>query len=278
MTHILQIAVISTTPWDSYLIHNHIWTYPSHAILGPTLFSIPAEEIFFFVVQTYNTSLLYLLLSTPTFHPVYLCGDKRLSDGRLLWLWAPLGQGLLVATILAGLSMIVAKGEGLYMGLILAWAGPFVLLLWYDIRAHFASIEPDLWPGRTLAHQFILGLPLSNTLLPVALPTLYLWVVDTWALKRGTWVIESGTKLGLHLWDGLEIEYASSLLGQLLYANSLQGGSLLSCHERTHRLRLSSFRQRARYPANLPKPFPCCSGVAITGSTGQSTFDASKLV
>lgn len=141
MTHILQIAVISTTPWDSYLIHNHIWTYPSHAILGPTLFSIPAEEIFFFVVQTYNTSLLYLLLSTPTFHPVYLCGDKRLSDGRLLWLWAPLGQGLLVATILAGLSMIVAKGEGLYMGLILAWAGPFVLLLWYDIRAHLLRLS-----------------------------------------------------------------------------------------------------------------------------------------
>ena len=50
-------------------------------------------------------------------------------------------------------------------------------------------------------------LPLSNTLVPVALPTLYLWIVDTLALKRGTWVIESGTKLGWHLWDGLEMEY-----------------------------------------------------------------------
>lgn len=122
--------MISTTPWDSYLIHNNIWTYPSHAILGPTLFRIPAEEIFFFVIQTYNTSLTYLLLSTPTFHPVYLCGDKRLRDGRRLWLWGPLGQGLLVGALLAGLSMIVAKGDGLYMGLILAWASPFVLLLW----------------------------------------------------------------------------------------------------------------------------------------------------
>lgn len=51
-------------------------------------------------------------------------------------------------------------------------------------------------------------LPLSNTLVPIAIPTLYLWVVDTLALKRGTWVIESGTKLGWHLWDGLEIEEA----------------------------------------------------------------------
>ena len=51
-------------------------------------------------------------------------------------------------------------------------------------------------------------LPLSNTLIPIAVPTLYLWIVDTLALKRGTWVIESGTKLGWHLWDGLEIEEA----------------------------------------------------------------------
>lgn len=60
---------------------------------------------------------------------------------------------------------------------------------------------------RSLAYQFIIGLPLSSTLVPIALPTFYLWIVDTLALKRGTWVIESGTKLGWHLWDGLEIEY-----------------------------------------------------------------------
>ena len=32
--------------------------------------------------------------------------------------------------------------------------------------------------------------------------------MDTFALRRGTWVIESGTKFGLHVWDGLEIEEA----------------------------------------------------------------------
>jgi 15-cis-phytoene synthase/lycopene beta-cyclase len=32
--------------------------------------------------------------------------------------------------------------------------------------------------------------------------------VDTLALRRGTWTIESGTKLGIHVWDGLEIEEA----------------------------------------------------------------------
>lgn len=31
-------------------------------------------------------------------------------------------------------------------------------------------------------------------------------MVDTFALRRGTWVIEEGTKLGLYLWPRLEIE------------------------------------------------------------------------
>lgn len=61
--------------------------------------------------------------------------------------------------------------------------------------------------SRSLAYQFILGLPLSNTYVPIILPTVYLWLVDTLALKRGTWVIETGTKLGIHLWPHLEIEY-----------------------------------------------------------------------
>lgn len=128
----LQIAVISTTPWDSYLIHNRIWTYPPNAIIGPTLFKIPAEEVFFFIIQTYNTSLLYLLLSKPTFHPIYLQGHKLLNDGRRLGLRRWTGISVIVVCILAGICMIIKSGEGLYMGLIVVWAGPFVLLLWYD--------------------------------------------------------------------------------------------------------------------------------------------------
>lgn len=44
--------------------------------------------------------------------------------------------------------------------------------------------------------------------MPIILPTFYLWIVDTLALKRGTWTIESGTKLDWHLWKDLEIEEA----------------------------------------------------------------------
>lgn len=96
----------------------------------------------------------------------------------------------IIASIVIGAVLVKRRTEGLYMGLILVWAGPFVLLLW------------------TLAHQLILELPFSNTLIPIALPTLYLWIVDTLALQRGTWVIEGGTKVGIQLWEGLELEEA----------------------------------------------------------------------
>lgn len=123
--------MVSTTPWDSYLIYSRIWTYPPNAIVGPTLFSIPAEEIFFFVIQTYNTSLLYLILSKPTFHPVYLRGEKLVHDGRRLRLWRWLGNVIMAALIITGAWMVVAKDKGLYMGLILVWAVPVALMLWY---------------------------------------------------------------------------------------------------------------------------------------------------
>ncbi|GME65441.1 phytoene dehydrogenase [Neofusicoccum parvum] len=189
------IAVVSTIPWDSYLIRTRVWTYPAHVILGPTLFDIPAEELFFFVIQTYNTSLLYLLLSKPVFFPVYLRaegGKSNALQGRKpswrKYQWT--GQAVLALGIGLSLRMVQVGGRGTYIGLIILWAFPFLLLLW------------------SLAYQFILAIPRSSSTWPIVVPTLYLWIVDTLALRRGTWVIEAGTKLGIHLWPGLEIEEA----------------------------------------------------------------------
>jgi 15-cis-phytoene synthase/lycopene beta-cyclase len=184
---LIFIAVVATIPWDSYLIRRKVWTYPLSVIIGPTLFSIPAEEVFFFVIQTYNTTFLYLILNRPIFHPNYLPSDKPQKTPGFQW---NAGQVILAASVIIGGGLIWRGSEGTYLGLILAWAGPFALLLW------------------TLSSQFLIALPYSSTVAPIVMPTLYLWVVDTLALKRGTWVIESGTKLGIHLWDGLEIEEA----------------------------------------------------------------------
>jgi len=61
------------------------------------------------------------------------------------------------------------------------------------------------------------------------MPTLYLWVVDTLALHRGTWSISQETKLGLYIWPHLELEEAvfflvSNILvvwGALAYDNAV---------------------------------------------------------
>lgn len=189
---LVTIAFVSTIPWDSYLIRTGIWTYPPDAVLGFTLFDIPAEELFFFIIQTYGVSVLYCFISKPLLHPVYLPRPDNASNwfqkhDRLTGI---IGQLLLVWAIYTGFRMILDAGTGTYMGLIIVWATPFCLLLW------------------SLQHRFLIRLPFSAVILPIAIPTVYLWIVDTFALRRGTWVIVPGTKLGLVLWDGLEVEEA----------------------------------------------------------------------
>ena len=107
------------------------------------------------------------------------------------WKWVKLvGQLALALGIKRAIDFVREGGERTYLGLILAWALPFIFLLW------------------SLAYQFLIQLPLTSTALPIAIPTVYLWVVDTLALKRGTWVIGAGTKTGFTLWPNLEIEEA----------------------------------------------------------------------
>lgn len=176
---------MATIPWDSYLIRHKVWTYPPDAVIGPTLLSIPAEELFFFVIQTYITSLLYHLLNKPLLHAEYL-GSKSPSTRAM---HRAIQVGISSLTLL-GFWLIFKGGIGTYLGLILIWACPFALLTW------------------TLGGLFMATLPWTSVALPIALPTLYLWVVDELALRRGTWAIESGTKLGVTVWGSLEVEEA----------------------------------------------------------------------
>lgn len=179
------IAVVATIPWDSYLIRQKVWTYPPDAIVGPTLWSIPAEELFFFIIQTYITCQLYGLLNKPLLHAEYLASPSWIRNGlhRLV-------QVAILDLALVGFWLVSNGGPGTYMGLILIWACPFALLTW------------------SLGGVFMVSLPLTSIAAPIIVPTLYLWIVDESALQRGTWAIESGTKLGIQLAGSLEIEEA----------------------------------------------------------------------
>ncbi|KAF3063828.1 Bifunctional lycopene cyclase/phytoene synthase [Daldinia childiae] len=185
---LILVAFFATLPWDSYLIRNGIWTYPPDAIAGPRLFKIPAEELFFFVIQTYITSMLYILLSKSVLHAQFLTNkdDSSLKSRRIRMT----GQILLIGCIIVGISLVKNGGQGTYLGLILIWACPVALLTW------------------SFSGYFLIRLPPTCIVVPIVLPTVYLWIVDELALGRGTWAIESGTKLGWCLWGSLELEEA----------------------------------------------------------------------
>ncbi|KAI9038986.1 phytoene synthase [Aspergillus affinis] len=193
---LIAVSVLATIPWDSYLVRNQIWTYPQNAVLGYTLFSIPLEEVFFFVIQTYNTSLIYIVLTRRLVFSAYLCGPSPV--------WKTAGSVFLSILTLMGVLAMFATGHYTYLGLILSWACPFLLLQW------------------TFSSGFLLALPSRELVSSVAIPTIFLWVVDTLALRNGHWVIENPTKLGIQLWEGLDIEEAIFfLLTNVLVVNGL---------------------------------------------------------
>ncbi|OAA35723.1 phytoene synthase [Beauveria brongniartii RCEF 3172] len=177
--------------------------------MGPQLCGVPIEEVFFFVVQTYHTSVLYLILNKATTHAAYLHSkphlESRIHSRKRFVTW------LLCAVIILAAYMVWKGGRATYLGLIMSWSGPFMLLLW------------------TLSGRFAQRLPLKNTALPILLSTVYLWVVDTIALRRGTWVIQRDTKTGFYLWPDLEIEEAlfflvtntMTVFGMLAFDNAL---------------------------------------------------------
>ncbi|KAF8246616.1 Lycopene beta-cyclase [Wilcoxina mikolae CBS 423.85] len=188
---LLTISVLSTIPWDSNLIANNVWGYPTRAVLGPTLFGIPIEEVFFFFIQTYTTTVFYLLCNKTSVHVAYLNEIHESASGARVKRQRIIGAtvvGVLVCIIAKAVEMVKSGGKGMYMGLLGIWAGPFTLGLW------------------CIAYQHIISLPLKNTLVPIAVPSVYLCAVDTLAMKRGTWVILPGTKLGIQPWRHMEIE------------------------------------------------------------------------
>ncbi|KAH9888676.1 hypothetical protein F4778DRAFT_403628 [Xylariomycetidae sp. FL2044] len=185
---LILVAFVATLPWDSYLIHRGVWTYPPDAITGLRLFAVPAEELFFFVIQTYITSMLYILMNKPVLHAQFLTNkDDSSSNAHKI---RAAGQVVLALCILIGAYLVMKGGEGTYLGLILVWACPFALLTW------------------TFSGYFLVKLPAICIATPIIAPTFYLWVVDELALGRGTWSIESGTKLGWCLWGSLDLEEA----------------------------------------------------------------------
>ena len=174
--HVL-LALVYTTPWDNYLVARGVWGYGEDRVMF-TLGWVPVEEYLFFIVQTLLTGLWVLLLhrragsKTEPTHSVW-----TRSVGAFAWL------GLAGVGVLA-----LGSDEGMYFGLIAAWAAPVLAFQW-------------AFGGDLLVRRWRVVLP------GFAVPTLYLWLADRLALALGIWWIAPEFSSGMGVL-GLPLEEA----------------------------------------------------------------------
>ena len=82
--------------------------------------------------------------------------------------------------LLLAIGVICLNYEStLYMGLILSWAMPIILLQWVIGGQHIVANRAN----------YIVGL---------SVPTIYLWFADSFAIGNGIWVISSTKTIGLN--------------------------------------------------------------------------------
>lgn len=172
---LVAIAFAYTTPWGSYMIQRGVWWYGDGVVAG-RLLAIPAGEYLFFAIQTLTVGFY---LYWRGFDPSYEAGDFG---------WLPRIAGVGVGALLfgGGLWMVVQRPSWLYLGGLLAWVGPVVALQW-AVGGGYLVRRPRAWIEAAVV------------------PTIYLWVIDRWAIGRGLWIISEEYTTGIAPF-GLPIE------------------------------------------------------------------------
>lgn len=173
------IAFLYTPIWDNYLVAEGIWHYPDNRVLGITIGWVPIEEYTFFILQPILLGLWLL-----GWEPKLLMTQPVPSNTTLRWS----AVGLVgVIWIIATTLLLIGDQSFTYMGLILTWALPPVML-----QLGFGA--DILWHQRRLV-----GFVLTTG-------TFYLALADTLAIKLGIWTISPQTSLPILLGGILPIE------------------------------------------------------------------------
>lgn len=174
-------AVSYTTIWDNYLVARRIWGYDKNLVTGVRIGWVPIEEYSFFVLQTLLTGSWMQFVSrkiepepaTKAIDPVYSRYVPLIGLGSI-WL-------------LAARSLIKPETRDNYLGLILAWALPPIML-----QVGFGG--DILWRHRKL---------LAASILP---STAYLGYSDSLAIESGTWHINPDKTINVDVIPNLPFE------------------------------------------------------------------------
>ncbi|GAB3024845.1 lycopene beta-cyclase [Natronobiforma cellulositropha] len=161
---IVVLALVYTTPWTNHLIPRGVWWYGEGVVIA-TVWHTPIEEYLFFALQPVLTA--FWLFQVP------VIADRPLSirlSHRLL--------GVAGGAALAGVGWLLTDtASTYYLGWLLLWAGPVFAIQWGFGLTY-------LWELR------------RSLLVAVAVPTVYLWLVDWIALERGVWAISETHTIG----------------------------------------------------------------------------------
>ncbi|MGF1530303.1 MAG: lycopene cyclase domain-containing protein [Puniceicoccaceae bacterium] len=206
---LIVLALVYTIPWDRHLILTGVWGYPEDRVLG-TFLAIPVEELSFIILQAFGVSAwtLYLTRILPIDTQIPSAYSERLAFERARWF----GIGAALQIFLFGILFLQIDATR-YLGLLLSWVGP-VLLLQCSVGGALLWKLRQIW------------------LLSILPPFLYLCLVDRIAIGFGIWYFSpeytSGIRLlGLPLEEALFFFLTCTMVSQgvLLYTGLLRNWS-----------------------------------------------------
>jgi len=162
---ILFLAFSYTTPWDNLMIEHGVWWYGEDATLIH-FWEAPLGEYLFFILQPILTAFFLFHITKVKDVSLKLSKQKRILG---------VSAGILVMALGA---LGLTNDSTFYAGSILFWAGPILSIQW-GFGWHY------------LVENF------KIVLAAVMIPTIYLWIIDAYAIYEGIWTISETYTTGL---------------------------------------------------------------------------------
>lgn len=169
LTFLSFLALTYSTPWDNYLVKIGVWDYPIGRVIG-VIGYVPIEEYFFFILQTAFTGYFVFFLTKKL--PILNNFNRSISI-RVL------GSFLFLMIFIFGIFFLKTDSTK-YLGLILSWAAPVMLIQW-------------AFGGDYLFKN------IRIYILSILFPTLYLWIADAVAIRLNIWSISEKFTTGYKL-------------------------------------------------------------------------------
>jgi lycopene cyclase domain-containing protein len=181
------VATVYTLPWDDNLVATGVWGYGVNRVRTEYLvLHVPAEEVFFFSIQTILVAGIWLLwfggeLSAGGYGDSTLVPPRKLPAAEAANFLRIRRQGYaaLFAVQLFGVLCLTIGGEyaagllgphGVYTGLILVWVTPVLALQW------FVGAEALIDNAKPVIEVILFA-------------TITLMNTDRWAIRNGIWAI-----------------------------------------------------------------------------------------